>query len=157
MTGKKRKFPYGSITSVKMVKDKADAKQGHSANIFIRYGYGVDDVYSVIESGVAIGVIERNGAYYSYMGEHRTGSRDKFRAYLLANPKLLEEVKRKVIQAILDSAPQAVSDDELDEEAEITQMVQSEFGDDEDEEDDGEGKEVVLDNTPEDAAEVTAE
>jgi recombination protein RecA len=154
MTGKKRKFPYGSITSVKMVKDKADAKQGHSANIFIRYGFGVDDVYSVIESGVAIGVIERQGAYYSYMGEHRTGSRDKFRAYLLANPKLLEEVKRKVVQAILDSAPQAVPDDELDDDAEITAMVQSEFGDDEDDSEEGEdgAADVTLNDTPEDAA-----
>jgi recombination protein RecA len=157
MTGKKRKFPYGSITNVKMIKDKADAKQGHSANIFIRYGFGVDDVYSIIESGVATGVIERNGAYYSYNGEHRTASRDKFRAYLLANTKLLEEVKAKVVKAILDSAPQALSDDELDDEDEITQMVQSEFGEDEGGGEDAPAAEVTLDDSPEDAAEATAE
>jgi recombination protein RecA len=133
ITGKKKKFPYGNMTSVRMIKSKADAKQGHSANIFIRYGYGVDDVYSIIESGIATGIVVRDGAYYSY-GSERVQSRDKFRAYLLANPKLLAEVRSKVVQAIIDNAPQAVSDEELSDEDEISAQVEAEFGDDDDDE-----------------------
>lgn len=158
LTGKKRKFQYGNITNVKIVKDKADAKQGHSANIFIRYGYGVDDVYSIIESGVATGILDRDGAWYSYGGEHRIGSRDKFRAYLLANPKLLDEVRKKVVQAIIESAPQAMSDDDLSEEDELLTNLAAELDDEEDEVIADKPEEVTLaEDEVSDAADVEAE
>jgi recombination protein RecA len=148
-SGKKKKFPYGNLTSVKVVKAKADAKQGHSANIFIRYGFGVDDVYSIIESGAANGIISKDGAYFSYSNERFQG-RDKFRAYLLANPKVLEEVKTKVIQAIVDGAPTAVSDEELSDEDTIEQSISASFDDDDEGEDSP--KEVVHDGTEDFAA-----
>lgn len=143
ITGKKKKFPYGNLTNVRMIKSKADAKQGHSANIFIRYGYGVDDAYSIIESGVATGIIERQGAYYSY-NDQRIQSRDKFRLFLLSTPKLYEELKNKVIQAIIEAAPTAVSDEDLTDEDMIQQQVEAEFGDDEPDE---EPSEVALDES----------
>lgn len=126
LTGKKRKFPYGNQTSVKVVKAKADAKQGMSANIFIRYGYGVDDVYSVIETGVVNGLVQKEGAYYAYGGE-RVQSRDKFRALLLANPKLYDELKTKVVNAIVSMAPTAVADEELSEEDALLEGMESEL------------------------------
>jgi len=144
LTGKKKKFPYGNLTNVRMIKSKADAKQGHSANIFIRYGFGVDDAYSMIESGIVHGVIVREGAYYSYEGQ-RIQSRDKFRQFLLSNPKVYEEVKNKVIQAILDAAPQVVADEELSDEDMISAQVEAEFGDEGEE--DGEAAEVTLDES----------
>jgi recombination protein RecA len=145
LTGKKKKFPYGNLTNVRMIKSKADAKQGHSANIFIRYGFGVDDAYSIIESGIVHGVIVREGAYYSYEGQ-RIQSRDKFRQYLIANPKVYEEIKNKVIQAILDAAPQVVADEELTDEDAIQAEIEAEFGDDESEAG-GEAAEVTLDES----------
>jgi recombination protein RecA len=148
MTGKKKKFQYGNITSVKIVKDKADGHQGYSANIFIRYGYGVDDAFSIIESGVANGVVQRDGAYYSYMGEHRVAGRDKFRQLLLTNSKLFEEIKLKVIAAIVEAA-RPFSDDELNEEDEIEATLESEFGDDEDEATKDSPDEVAVDAEPE--------
>ena len=143
-TGKKRKFPYGNLTNVKVVKAKADAKQGHSANIFIRYGYGVDDVYSIIESGIAQGVIQREGAYYSYNNE-RVQSRDKFRLYLMSNAKLLAEVKYKVLQAVINDAPTAVSDDEMSEEDALEQSISAAFDDDDEGSKDDSPSEVVVD------------
>ena len=140
LTGKKRKFQYANVTNVKVVKDKADAKQGHSANIFIRYGYGVDDVYSIIESGVATGVLDREGAYYSYGGEHRMPSRDKFRQHLLASPKILDEIRNKVVQSIIESGSQAVPDDGIEPEDEMLQSVEAELGLDDDEDEGGEDK-----------------
>jgi recombination protein RecA len=129
MSGKKRKFPYGSITSVKVVKAKADAKQGFSANIFIRYGYGLDDAYSVIESGVATGVLKREGAYYSYNNERFPG-RDKFRSMLLTNPNVFAEVKAKVAEAIISLAPAAIPDEDVSDEDEILADLSEAFGDD---------------------------
>jgi recombination protein RecA len=134
LTGKKKKFQYAAITNVKCIKNKADAKMGHSANIFVRYGYGVDDVHSIIESGVATGILERNGSYYSYNGERLGASRDKFRSYLLANAKVLEEIRGKVVQAIIESAQSAVADDELEDDDDFIQTLgeMDEDGEDED-------------------------
>jgi recombination protein RecA len=145
-TGKKKKFQYGNITEVKVVKAKADAKQGHSGNIFIRYGIGVDDVYSIIESGAAQGVIIKDGAWFSYNGERYQG-REKLRTFLMANPKLLAEVREKVIQSIMNDAPVALSDEELSEEDAIEQSVAAMFDDDGEEADKEDGdspKEVVI-------------
>lgn len=126
-TGKKRKFPFGNITAIKMVKSKADAKQGHSGSIFIRYGYGVDDIYSVIETGVATGVIRRDGAYYSYENERYQG-KDKFRAVLLSNTKLFAELKLKVVDALVSQAPTAIAEEDLSEEDSILADVGDAFG-----------------------------
>lgn len=127
INGKKRKFPYGNTTLVKMVKSKADAKQGHSATIFIRYGYGVDDAYSVIESGVSTGVFRRDGAYYQY-GEQRIQGRDKFRLFLISNPSLFEEVKAKVAEAIIEAAPTAIPDEEISDEDAIMEGLADDLG-----------------------------
>jgi hypothetical protein len=145
-TGRKKKFQYGNVTEVKVVKAKADAKQGHSGNIFIRYGVGVDDVYSIIESGTAQGIISKDGNYLSYGGERFQG-REKFRMFLVSNPKILAEIKEKVIQALMDDAPTALTDEELSEEDAIEQSVAAMFDDDgeEIEKDDGDNpKEVVV-------------
>ena len=142
MSGKKKKFQYGNITSIKMVKSKADAKQGFSANIFIRYGYGVDDAYSVIESGVATGVINRDGAYYSYNNERYQG-RDKFRNMLLANQPIFTKVKAEVVEALIAQAPVAISDEEMSEEDDILADMDGAFGDDD--APDGKPEDVVID------------
>ena len=142
MSGKKKKFQYGNITSIKIVKSKADAKQGFSANIFIRYGYGVDDAYSVIESGVATGVINRDGAYYSYNNERYQG-RDKFRNMLLANQPIFTKVKAEVVEALIAQAPVAISDEEMSEEDDILADMDGAFGDDD--APDGKPEDVVID------------
>ena len=90
---------------------------------------GVDDVYSIIESGAAQGVIIKDGAWFSYNGERDQG-REKLRTFLMANPKLLAEVREKVIQSIMNDAPVALSDEELSEEDAIEQSVAAMFDDD---------------------------
>jgi recombination protein RecA len=152
-TGKKKKFPYGNVTAIKLVKSKADAKQGHSGNIFIRYGYGVDDVYSVIESGVATGVFKRDGAYYEYEGERFQG-RDKMRSYMLSNGTVFEKAKKLVAEALIAQAPTAISDEELSDEDAILEDLAGAFGDEDDNTSDPKPVEVTLD--PADAADMAA-
>ena len=135
-----------------MVKSKADAKQGHSGNIFIRYGYGVDDIYSVIESGVATGVVKRDGAYYSYNNE-RVQGRDKMRAYFLSNAAIFEDAKLKVSEALIAQAPSAISDEELSDEDAIMEDLEDAFGET-DEKEDAPTTEVVIDAA--DAADLAA-
>jgi len=129
LTGKVKKYPFGNLTSLKIVKCKIDAKQGHEASFFIRYGYGIDDLYSIIMAAEANGVIKREGAYYTYNNERIQG-RDKLRAHLLANPKLSEELRAKVIEAITAALPTAISDDELSDEDELQAELEEELGED---------------------------
>jgi recombination protein RecA len=102
VSGKKRRLPYGNVTNVKVVKSKIDAKQGHSCEIFIRYGLGVDDYLSVIESGVAQKLIKKEGAYYA-LGEHRFQGKEKFRTFLVENGAVYDALKAKLAEAILAS------------------------------------------------------
>jgi recombination protein RecA len=116
MTGKKRRFPYGNVTDVKIVKSKVDAKQGHSTQIFIRYGVGIDDYYSVIETGVVHKVIRRDGAYYT-LKDARFQGKDKLRKYLIENPKVYDTLRTQLAQSVnaaaVDAGDDIGEDDEL--------------------------------------------
>ncbi len=122
LTGKPKRFAYGNVTNVKVVKSKVDAKQGHSASVFIRYGFGIDDYYSIVETGVANKIIKKDGTYYAFGGERFQG-KDKFRQYLIANPKVYDDLRAKILVAIMDSAVTAVDDDQLDPEDELVELA----------------------------------
>jgi len=130
ITGKTKKIPYGNLTQVKVVKSKIDAKQGHDTTIFIRFGYGIDDIYSIIESGAGRGIIKKEGAYFQY-GEHRFQGRDKFRLYLLTHAELLNEIRTKVSDIIASEA-KPISDEELSEEDSLLQDMAADGIEDED-------------------------
>jgi recombination protein RecA len=126
MTGKTKKFPYGNKTQVKVVKNKLDGTQGSNGDFFIRYGFGLDNYFSIIETGIAQGIVKKEGAYYAY-GEHRAQGRDKFRSLLMANSKLYTEVCTKVTAA-LGAAATAVKDEDITEEDELMADMGNEFG-----------------------------
>jgi recombination protein RecA len=142
LSGKKQKFPFGAITGVKVVKAKMDARQGQQANIFIRYGYGLDNYYSIIESGLANGFIRREGAYYSY-GETRIQGRDKFRQFLVDNPKVYAEVQKMVADGIVCSSGVAISEEELSDGDELLESVGDLGLDDDDDEGSGAVEETI--------------
>jgi recombination protein RecA len=129
---KPKKVPYGTLTQVKVVKNKLDGKNGHSGNIFIRYGFGIDDLYSLIETATAFNIVKRQGAYYTY-GDTRISGRDKFRAFLQGNTKICQELKKKVrTEMVLVSKP--IADEDVKEDSEFTIDVDGAFEDTEVEE-----------------------
>jgi recombination protein RecA len=128
MTGKSKKYPYGNKTKVKVVKNKLDGTQGQDGEFFIRYGYGLDNYYSIIETGSVLGVMKKEGAGYYSFGQHRIQGRDKFRAFLAENPKVYEDLCSKVTTAIAASAT-AVSDDDIGEEDDIMSEYETDMGD----------------------------
>lgn len=126
-SGKTRRFPYGNQTKVKCVKSKCDAKQGHEAEIFIRYGYGIDNYYSAITTGIAQNIIKKEGAWLTYGGERYQG-RDKLRQVLVDNPRTFEALVKQVNEAVLSTAEQAVDDEELSEEDRLLAEAAREMG-----------------------------
>lgn len=114
MTNAERTYPYGNVTQVKVIKNKMDLKQGQTGEIFIRFGVGIDEYYSVIEAGVARRVVKKDGAYYEF-GTHRYQGRDKFRNFLMSDAAVFKDLSEKVSAAMLAAATQVEPDEDEEE------------------------------------------
>jgi len=121
LSREKRRVPFGNKTLVKVIKSKVDAKQGHSCNIFIRYGQGIDDYYTMIESGVAHKVVKKSGAYYEFEGQNIQG-REKFRRFLMSDPKSFQRLRAGVLKAI---RAQATDVDLEEDDADVDDLLTS--------------------------------
>ena len=67
----------------------------------ILYGEGISREGEIIDLGVANGVVEKSGAWYSY-GKQRIGQcKDKVRTFLKENPELAAEIERKIRAELL--------------------------------------------------------
>jgi recombination protein RecA len=127
VTLKKKKISYGNVVQVKAVKNKMDGKQGHTGEIFIRYGYGVDEYLSMIEGAIPRKIVTKSGSSYSYAGETFKG-RDRLRTYLINNPKAFESMREKVSTALLSESPKVIEGDVEDED--ILSDMRQDIGDD---------------------------
>jgi recombination protein RecA len=107
VTLKKKRIPYGNVVAVKVCKNKLDGKQGHSAEIFIRYGYGIDEFHSLIEAAIPRSIIKKEGSSYDLNGDRFLG-KEKLRQYLIDNVKATADLRAKVQAALLSEAPQAI-------------------------------------------------
>lgn len=147
VTLKKKRIPYGNLVQIKVVKNKLDSKQGQTGEVFIRYGQGIDEYITLIESAVPRKIITKDGSGLSY-GAHKTKGREAMRRYLMENPKLFAEIQQKVTAALLAAAPEALKDDEVEDEDILAEMGK-ELGDDQlfDSEGGEDASETVLDDS----------
>ncbi len=158
ITGKERGFPFGNLTRAKVVKTKIVGNQGDDILIFIRYGFGLDDIYSLIEVGVHQRLIGRDGAYYSWEGQRFQG-KDKLRAYLLSNKDALDKLKKVITQVVMN-ATTPVKEEDLSPEDEFSEALDSEMPDDDGEEEGNLDEEEIIetdDPLAEDGEEVLVE
>lgn len=125
VTGREVSMPYGNHTRVKLVKCKVDGKQGFTTDIFIRFNYGIDDYFSMIESAVYHKIVRKDGASYGFEGQKFVG-RDKFRAYLLSNPALFEQLRTKVLHAVRSDVD--VTDEDLEDDDAMLLSLNEELG-----------------------------
>jgi recombination protein RecA len=109
ITLQKKKIPFGNVVQVKAVKNRMDGKQGHTCEIFIRYGSGVDEYLSLVEAAVPRKLVTKRGSAYDFEGESFKG-RDKLRSFLVNNPKAFEKLRDTVMQALLSESPTAVAE-----------------------------------------------
>ncbi len=127
ITGKVLKVPYGSHTQVKVVKSKIDAKQGQTGDVFIRFGVGIDDHFSVIEAGVTNKLVKRDGAWYSYNGERYQG-REGFRNFLKTDDKVFAQLRKDVMFAMHSGAVDSQAPEDEDEFETLSVGLETEFG-----------------------------
>ena len=65
------------------------------------YGEGISKVGEVIDLGVDFEIIKKAGAWFSYDDTKLGQGRDAVKALLLDNPELMEELEKKIKDAIV--------------------------------------------------------
>lgn len=107
----------GNKTRVKVVKNKV-APPFKEAEFDILYGEGISKESDIIEVAVAMDIIKKSGAWFSYNGEKIGQGRDNVRKYMVENPEFTDMIEAQVRSALNLSGTKSVVE------------LEEEFGDD---------------------------
>lgn len=89
----------GNRVRVKIVKNKV-APPFRKAEFDIIFGEGISKTGEIIDLGVELNIIKKNGSWFSY-GDTRLGQgRDAVRQLLLDNPELSNEIEAKIRETL---------------------------------------------------------
>ena len=97
----------GSLVNAKAVKCKMSRSQGREEVFFLRQGYGIDNVRTILEIAVAHGIVKKGGAgWYTWTKPDDTVVKlqgmEKLRSYLLENESDLA-LLHSVVKPLLGS------------------------------------------------------
>ncbi|WP_043659004.1 recombinase RecA [Thermocrispum municipale] len=87
--------PVGNRTRVKVVKNKV-APPFKQAEFDILYGQGISREGSLIDMGVAQGIVRKSGAWYTYEGDQLGQGKENARKFLSDNPDIANEIEKKI-------------------------------------------------------------
>ncbi len=90
----------GNKTRVKVVKNKV-APPFKQVEFDIMYGEGISKVGEIIDLGVDFEIIKKSGSWFSYDDTKLGQGRDAVKALLLDNPELMDELEKKIKDAIV--------------------------------------------------------
>jgi len=82
----------GNLTRVKVVKNKM-APPFRMAEFEILYGKGISKLSELIDLGVANGIVEKAGAWYSYKTDRIGQGKENARTFLTEHPKIADEIE----------------------------------------------------------------
>jgi len=88
----------GNRTRVKVVKNKI-APPFREAEFDIMYNEGISKSGDILDQAVNRGIVEKAGAWFSYNGEKIGQGREASKTYLQQNPKVMDELAKKVMAA----------------------------------------------------------
>ncbi len=87
----------GNRTRVKVVKNKI-APPFKEAEFDLIYGHGISKEGDILDLGVSLGIVEKNGAWFSF-GEERIGQgRQNVRRFLAENTDIRDKIRQLVIE-----------------------------------------------------------
>ncbi len=90
----------GNLTRVKVVKNKV-SPPFKTAEFEILYGEGISREGEIIDHGVAQGIIEKAGSWYSYGADRIGQGKENVRAYLKANPEIAADIEAQIRAKLL--------------------------------------------------------
>ena len=113
----------GHRVRVKVVKNKV-APPFREAEFDLVYSEGISKVGNIVDMAVNLDIIVKSGSWFSYKGEKICQGRENVKKYLTENPKVMEEVEKKVRenfekafeQSLGEEMPEEDDDEDLDEE-----------------------------------------
>jgi recombination protein RecA len=85
----------GNLTRVKVVKNKV-APPFRQAEFEILYDRGISREGELIDLGVAHGMVEKAGAWYSYKSERIGQGKDNAREFLVSHPEIAAELDQRL-------------------------------------------------------------
>ncbi|TET92260.1 MAG: recombinase RecA [Desulfobacteraceae bacterium] len=87
----------GNRTRVKVVKNKI-APPFKEAEFDLIYGHGISKEGDILDLGVSLGIVEKNGAWFSF-GEERIGQgRQNVKRFLVENTDIRDKIRQLVIE-----------------------------------------------------------
>lgn len=99
---KKGEEILGSETRVKVVKNKV-APPFKQAEFEILYGEGISRLGEIIDLGVLCNLVDKAGAWYSYLGTRIGQGKDNSREYLREHPEMAAEIEAKIRAQLMPS------------------------------------------------------
>jgi recombination protein RecA len=100
LTHKMDERVIGGIIRCKVIKCKLSRSQGREEKFYIRWGEGIDDLRTVLEIGIAHGLVKRSGSWLTWnspKGEVKYQGTNQFRKYLIENEDQFDSLYQKVI------------------------------------------------------------
>lgn len=89
----------GNHCRVKVVKNKI-APPFRQAEFDIMYNKGISRSGDVLDLGVQNNIVEKSGAWFAYNGNKIGQGRESAKKYLVENPKIMEEIAKKVTETV---------------------------------------------------------
>ncbi len=96
-TLKDKEEAYGSLTKVKVVKNKM-APPFREAKFDIIWGTGISRTGELIDIGVEAGIVDKSGSWFAYGSERLGQGKENVRALLDENETLRKAIEAKVIE-----------------------------------------------------------
>ena len=90
----------GNQTRVKVVKNKV-APPFRLAEFEILYGKGISKLGELIDLGVANGIVEKSGAWYSYGGDRIGQGKENARAFLAEHADIADDIETRLRDLLL--------------------------------------------------------
>ena len=93
----------GNQTRVKVVKNKV-APPFKQAEFEILYNQGICHVGEIVDLGVAQGLIDKAGAWYSYQGERIGQGKDNVKQFLRDRIEICQQIETEIRKNLLHNA-----------------------------------------------------
>ncbi len=89
----------GNRTKLKVVKNKV-SPPFKVAEFDIIYGEGISRESSIIDLGVAHGIVKKSGSWFTYEGDQLGQGKEKARLFLKDNPELADDIEEKIFRKL---------------------------------------------------------
>jgi len=89
----------GSRTRVKVVKNKV-APPFRQCEFDIMYGYGISREGSLLDVGIDLEIVKKNGAWFTYEGDQLGQGRENARQFLAEHTDIASDIERRVREAV---------------------------------------------------------